>query len=78
MAAPVALSPTFSTGPATKVFDNSSSSGGGAQGAGRTHDVSLDGSRFLMIKLARRDEAAQQLVVVLNWFEELERLIPAQ
>ena len=45
---------------------------------GRTYDVSPDGRRFLMIKDARTTDPAApppQLVVVLNWFEELKRLV---
>jgi Tol biopolymer transport system component len=41
-----------------------------------TYDVSKDGKRFLMI---RRDpeSAPRQLNVILNWSEELEKLVPA-
>ena len=40
-------------------------------------DISADGQRFLMI---RQDAAAEQqtIVVVQNWFEELERLVPRE
>ena len=37
-------------------------------------DISPDGERFLMMKEAT-DETAQ-LVIVLDWFEELKRLVP--
>jgi hypothetical protein len=44
----------------------------------RNYDVSSDG-RFLMIKdLAASTAAAPQLVVVQNFFEELNRLVPAR
>jgi hypothetical protein len=48
--------------------------------AGRTYDVSPDGKRFLMIKSAPSGtpSAALQLVVVLNWVEELKRLVPSK
>jgi serine/threonine-protein kinase len=47
----------------------------------RTYDVSGDGKRFLMIKSPPVTETAPDatpasLVVVLNWFEELKRLVP--
>jgi hypothetical protein len=35
--------------------------------------VSRDGQRFLMLKPADQDDAARQIVVVQNWFEELKR-----
>jgi hypothetical protein len=40
---------------------------------GRAYDVSPDGKRFLMIK-AVDTSAASQVIVVENWFTELERL----
>ncbi len=39
-----------------------------------TFDVSRDGERFLMIQ--RDASSKRSLVVVLNWFEELKRLVP--
>jgi Tol biopolymer transport system component len=40
------------------------------------YDVSPDGERFVMVK--RDDETVQpsEVIVVLNWFEELKRLVP--
>lgn len=51
-----------------------------AAATGRTYDVSPDGRRFLMIKFAAGSEqtaAPTKLVVVLNWAEELKRLVPS-
>jgi serine/threonine-protein kinase len=79
MAASVTPGPTFIPGSVVKLFKNAGYGGSGAQGGGRTYDLSLDGSRFLMIKEAAStdDESSPSLVVVLNWFEELKRLVPA-
>jgi serine/threonine-protein kinase len=46
---------------------------------GRTYDVSSDGQRFLMIRNAATtmEQRPTQIVVVLNFFEELKRLAPA-
>jgi eukaryotic-like serine/threonine-protein kinase len=46
---------------------------------GRTYDVSPDGQRFLMIKESGGDNKAvrNEIVVVLNWFQDLKRLVPA-
>jgi hypothetical protein len=45
---------------------------------GRSYDVSLDGLRFLVIKDAPAPTSSpSELVVVLNWHEELKRLVPA-
>jgi serine/threonine-protein kinase len=45
----------------------------------RNYSVSRDGSRFLMIKNVATDSNASppQLHIVLNWFEELKRRVPA-
>ena len=51
-------------------------SAGGA--GGHTYDVSPDGDRFLMLKVIGEEDgmAEPHINVVLNWFEELERLAP--
>ena len=48
-------------------------------GVGRSYDVAPDGQRFLMITAsggAEDTSAPTSLTVVLNWFEELRRLVP--
>jgi len=43
----------------------------------RQYDVSADGTRFLMLKNVADPQATpSQLVLVQNWFEELNRLVP--
>lgn len=43
-------------------------------------DVSADGQRLLMLRLdttgTERKETTPHLAMVLNWFEELKRLVP--
>ncbi len=39
------------------------------------YDISPDGQRFLMIKAVEGSQSGQ-INVVLNWFEELKRLVP--
>ncbi len=43
---------------------------------GRHYDVTLDGQRFLMLKEDESAASTAQISVVLNWFEELKRLVP--
>jgi serine/threonine-protein kinase len=74
MAVPVAAGPGFTPGRPVRLFEGTGYTGSGAQGGGRTYDVSPDGSRFLMVRTG--DQASTPLVVVLNWFEELKRLAP--
>jgi serine/threonine protein kinase/Tol biopolymer transport system component len=40
------------------------------------YDVSSDGQRFLMLKPVEQQQAATQINVVVNWFEELKRRVP--
>jgi hypothetical protein len=74
---PVRTTPAFSAGKPTKLFDASWWS---AQ-SGRTYDVTADGQRFLAIKDPSSDgadAATQTFSVVLNWQEELKRLVPTR
>ena len=71
----VARGPTWAATAPTKLFE-------GPYGApvfhsGRTYDVSPDGQRFLMIKDSAADSNATpaSMVVVLNWDQELKRLV---
>jgi serine/threonine-protein kinase len=78
MTVPVQLASTFTAAAPQVVFEgpyHASSANGG-----RTYDVSPDGERFLMLKeITPADAAARppQLVIVLNWFDELKRLAPS-
>jgi len=49
---------------------------GNAINSDRSFDVSPDGQRFLMIEPSETPNDASQLILVQNWFEELERLAP--
>ena len=40
------------------------------------NDVAADGQRFVMIKEDEQESTSVQINVVLNWFEELKRLVP--
>ncbi len=42
-----------------------------------SYDVTPDGQYFILIKESEKESAATQLNVVLNWFEELRRRLPA-
>ena len=51
----------------------------GLMGSGpiRTWDLSLDGQRFLMVKLEEtKPTPVTEMILVQNWFEELKRLCP--
>jgi len=73
MAVPVELDSGFEFGNAVVVLNESSSPFPNAPG--RTYDATSDGKRFLMIK-DTGESRAYSLNVVVNWFEELKRLVP--
>ena len=76
MVAPITSNPTFQHGNPEVVFEGRYEFTDFA----RVFDLSLDGTRFLVRKLAdaQTDDsvAPQDIVLVQNWFEELTRLVP--
>jgi len=78
MAVPVELEPEFRAGAPHVLFEQRYFSVGPNNGDAH-YDVSPDGQRFLMIKEgggAGDETAPAELIVVLNWHEELKRLVP--
>ena len=73
IAVPIQTEPTFSAGRPTPLFEKAYVSGGIA--AIPHYDISPDGQRFLMVK---QEQGESQIHVVLNWFEELKRLVPTE
>jgi hypothetical protein len=43
---------------------------------GETYDVDPHGGRFLMTRPPKEDSSTAQVRIVLNWFAELQRLVP--
>lgn len=74
MAVQVALQPTFSAGRPTMLFEGEYLASP-FPNTGTTYDVTRDGQRFLMVKDIEQ-ASATQINVVVNWFEELKRLVP--
>ncbi len=62
--------PTFTQGSPEVLFTGNYLTGT----TNRQYDIAPDGQRFLMIQIEQT--AAAQINVVLNWFEELKRLVP--
>jgi serine/threonine-protein kinase len=76
MVASIQTNPGFAAGNPAVAVDYAN---GFIIATGRNYDVSADGRRFLLIKSALRDQTnASQLHVVLNWTEELKRLVPGK
>jgi hypothetical protein len=77
MAVEVTTEPSFSIGKARKLFEGHYLPN--ADGFARpNYDVSPDGQHFLMVKPAGEPGRATQIEVVLNWTEELKRLVPTK
>ncbi len=70
MAVTVASEPGFTSQPPQVLFE-----GNYLQTNRPSYDVGADG-RFLLLKAAGQEEGPGQINVILNWFEELKRLVP--
>ncbi len=64
---------TFSAGRPRVLFEGTYRGLSSAPPGYQYYDIAPDGQRFLMVKLA---QTSPQINVVLNWFEELKRLVP--
>jgi serine/threonine-protein kinase len=80
MGAQVSFTPTFDAEQPSVIVANRGYSGGGSSASGRTYDIAPDGTRFLMIKMAKpeHDDPSPAIIVVLNWFQELRLLLPLE
>ncbi|HEV2247462.1 MAG TPA: hypothetical protein VGW37_12480, partial [Terriglobia bacterium] len=75
MAVDIATQPGFAAGKPRMLFEGQYVP---TPATNSNYDVSPDGQRFLMLKPVDQDQAAPtQINVVLNWFEELKRRVPA-
>ena len=67
----VELEPELALGPPRVLFQGSFSP---TRVGPPNYDVSPDGTRFIMVE--ENDNLPTEIHVVLNWFEELKRLVP--
>jgi serine/threonine-protein kinase len=73
MAVDTALEPSFRPGKPRLLFEGSFVE---SPGYGRNYDVAPDGQSFLMVKQEMEGIEDAQIHVVLDWLEELKRLVP--
>ena len=73
MAVDITTEPTFRAGTPRLLFEGTyqRSAGGSA-----FYDVTPDGKRFVMVQT--QGPGSTEINVVLNWFEELKRLVPTE
>ena len=69
----VSTDPVFSAGAPEVLLEGSYLAPTGNR---RPYDVTADGQQFVMVKTAA-SEAQPEIAVVINWFEELTRLVPS-
>jgi len=71
MVVSISTKPDFKAGTPQVVFE-----GRYVNVSGLSYDVASDGQRFLVLQPEYDDSEVRELHVVLNWFEELKRLVP--
>ncbi len=74
MAAEVATQPTFQAATSRLLFQGPYE---GTPSVSPDYDVTADDQRFLMVQRSEQQSSPTDFSVVLNWFEELKRLVPA-
>ncbi len=72
----IQIVPTFSSSTPMPAIGREVRIGSGASSVARQYDVSADGLRVLVMKDGDDTAERPDLNVVLNWFEELKRLVP--
>ncbi len=77
MAVEISMEPEFTASAPHLLFEGPYTRSGTRPGAPR-YDITPDGQRFLMIKPSEQESSPVQLNIVLNWFEELKRLVPTE
>ena len=74
ISAPISTESEFRVGVAQPLFGGDYFMAGSAGRIERAFDVAPSGEEFVMIR--HSDEEIPDMVLVLNWFEELKRLVP--
>jgi len=78
MSVPIERAATFRPGTVTVMFDLPPFYQSGLR-IGREWDIASDGERFLIVNPGETATSEQsRIVVVLNWTEELKRLVPTK
>ena len=75
MAVDVRMQRSFSAGTPLVLFEGRyAGTGAGVPG----YDISPDGKRFLRVQLTSPEASQTQVNLILNWTEELKRLVPTK
>ena len=77
MAVSVETEPTFRQGPPQRLFDTAGYGTPTTIGTYRRMAISPDGMRFLLFKEATAvDDRGPEIILIRNWTDELQRLVP--
>ncbi|MCZ6878270.1 MAG: protein kinase [Acidobacteria bacterium] len=76
MAVSIQTEPTFKAETPRLLFEDSYRES--FLSATSNYDVTADGQRFVMVQPSQERQESESLNIVLNWFEELKRLVPAE
>jgi serine/threonine-protein kinase len=74
MAVDIVTEPEFTPANPRMLFEGKYLFGGFA----RSYDITPDDQQFVMVKASEQESPPTQINVVLNWFEELKRLVPTE
>jgi hypothetical protein len=74
IAVSVEIDPSFAAGNPVVLFEGDYLLANG----GPNYDISRDGERFLMIRHVAGASASPKIIIVENWFEELNQLAPTE
>ena len=80
MSVPIETAPTFRPGTPITMFELPPFYSSAAR-IGRQWDIAPDGDRFLIMTPGEdvtKDQTQSRMVVVLNWHEELKRVVPTK
>jgi serine/threonine protein kinase/Tol biopolymer transport system component len=75
LAVPIETRPAFQAGTPKNLFNEVVDF---RSNSGETYDVDPRGGRFLMIRPPKEGTSSAQVRIVLNWFSELRRVVPAK
>ncbi|MDA2924647.1 hypothetical protein MYX65_08335, partial [Acidobacteria bacterium AH-259-L09] len=76
MVVSIQTAPTFKAGAPRLLFEGSYNYRPNEETS--DYDITPDGQRFVMVTSSEQERPARQVNVILNWFEELKRLVPTE
>ena len=76
MAVPIEAGSGFTAGSSRPLMELAPAVSPGSSVFPRDYDIALDGQHFVFVRIIEGSWRPSQRILVLNWFEELKRLVP--